>query len=110
MENPATWGLAEKTVDSMITDAYENRKTGLAGLSLARRITDALRKEGLLRDRTLAHCVTCDFPLAATEKCSTCGAITAVLCLSCHPRDEADTVLVTALRPMAQTETMAGTA
>ncbi len=98
MENPASWGEAEKTVDQAIENAYHNRKTGLIGLSLTRQVTDALRAAGLLRDRALAHCITCDFPLAATETCSRCGAVTAVLCLSCHPRDETDKVLVMAVR------------
>lgn len=115
MENPATWGPAEKAVDGAITDAYKNRHAGLVGLSLTRQITDRLRKAGLLRERTLAHCVTCDFPLAATETCSACGAITAVLCLNCHPRDDADRALVavmkkeTGVASMPETETRMAT-
>jgi hypothetical protein len=50
MENPATWGPAEKVVD----DAYERwfrlRSQGYCGLSLARQITDALREAGLLKE------------------------------------------------------------
>ena len=98
MENPATWGQPERIVDKAVDDAYQNRKAGLIGLSLTRQITDALRAAGLLRERQLAHCVTCDFPLAATETCAKCGATTAVLCLSCHPRSEADKTLVAAMR------------
>lgn len=56
MENPATWGPAEKIVRDVLDDFFENQakpitdesKT-ICGLSLERRITDALRAEGLLR-------------------------------------------------------------
>jgi hypothetical protein len=98
MENPATWGPAEKVVDKVIREVYENRRAGITGLSMVRRVTDGLREAGLLRDRELAHCAGCDFPLAATQTCAECGSVTAVLCLSCHPRDDADKALVTALR------------
>lgn len=44
MENPATWGKAERVVDQILTEAaYDPFR---AGLSLARRITDALREAG----------------------------------------------------------------
>lgn len=98
MENPASWGEAEKIVDQAIDNAYHNRKLGLIGLSLTRQITDALKAAGLLRSRALVHCITCDFPLAATETCSHCGAITGILCLSCHPRNDADKVLAAAMK------------
>lgn len=49
MENPATWGRAEKVVDQVIRD-HRDRTDSVIGLSLTRRITDALRREGLLKD------------------------------------------------------------
>jgi len=96
MENPATWGEAEKIVDRILEQAWRNEAP--CGLSLNRQITDALRLAGLLRERPLVHCVTCDFPLIAAETCDACGAVTAVVCLSCHPRSDADKVLAAALR------------
>ena len=52
MENPATWGDAEKIVNQTMVDYYETVKSGeaLTGLSLIRQITDALRKAGLLAE------------------------------------------------------------
>jgi hypothetical protein len=54
MENPATWGEAEKIVSRVITehDALMRREPGLCGLSLERQITDALRRAGLLAEHT----------------------------------------------------------
>jgi hypothetical protein len=54
MENPETGGLAEKTVDRVLEDHAEGSET--CGLSLTRRITDALRDAGLLlEDRECDH-------------------------------------------------------
>ena len=57
MENPATWGLAEKVLREVLdenAEYYRQVAQGEAepryGPSLERRITDALRKEGLLRE------------------------------------------------------------
>jgi hypothetical protein len=50
MENPATWGPAEKVVDEAHAKWYDARERGIIGLSLARTITDALREAGLLKD------------------------------------------------------------
>jgi hypothetical protein len=58
MENPATWGPAERVVDGVIRDHYLARREEMkrgefrAGLSLARQITDALREAGLLPRET----------------------------------------------------------
>lgn len=52
MENPATWGRAEKAVNQAYQDWWKARAEGRIGLSLARCITDALRRENLLRDET----------------------------------------------------------
>lgn len=52
MENPRTWGPAEQTVQDAL-DAFYARVQGqnvTIGLSLARQITDALRKQNLLRE------------------------------------------------------------
>jgi hypothetical protein len=52
MENPATWGEAEKIVNRALDEFYENIHKPVdervIGLSLARSITDALREAGLL--------------------------------------------------------------
>lgn len=54
MENPATWGLAEKIVNGVLRQDRERQARELTGqppvvgLSLPRRITDALRAAGLL--------------------------------------------------------------
>lgn len=52
MEDPATWGPVEKIIDRVMEDHARARaeEPGLCGLSLARQIADALRKEGLLKD------------------------------------------------------------
>jgi len=52
MENPATWGEAEKVIhDVMMKDHYaKQEEPGLCGLSLPRQIADALRKAGLLKE------------------------------------------------------------
>lgn len=59
MENPASWTSAERVVDQVIREhrnerarATLSRGKARIGLSLARRITDALREEGLLREVT----------------------------------------------------------
>lgn len=50
MENPATWGPAERVVNDVIRRRHTEALRGgvLVGLSLERQITDALRDEGLL--------------------------------------------------------------
>lgn len=52
MENPATWGEAERVVASVLYDNENNfvkrRGNELVGLSVVRRITDALRVAGLI--------------------------------------------------------------
>lgn len=49
MENPSTWGDAERIVHNALNE-FEDQTLGemMAGLSLERRITDALRAAGLL--------------------------------------------------------------
>jgi len=52
MENPATWGKAERVVDKAIKDhqaAWDERPPRI-GLSQVRCITDALREAGLLKE------------------------------------------------------------
>ncbi len=58
MENPATWGEAERIVNETLCSAYEDRAAGVIGLSTARRVTDALRTAGLLTDEP-GVCVKC---------------------------------------------------
>jgi hypothetical protein len=57
LENPASWGKAEKIVSGIMDDHFRHHEAVLrgleepvCGLSLERKITDALRKEGLLHD------------------------------------------------------------
>jgi hypothetical protein len=54
MENPATWGPAEKIVDEILGRAFLNigkpPEERVIGLSLPRQITDALREAKLLEE------------------------------------------------------------
>ena len=54
VENPATWGPAEKIVDEVLGRIALNwarpLEEKLIGLSAARQITDALREAGLLME------------------------------------------------------------
>lgn len=50
MESPLTWTRAEWVVNEALREAEEAREQGVVGLSAARRITDALRREGLLKE------------------------------------------------------------
>lgn len=54
MENPATWGAAERIIHSVRVQHEEmmHLKVPVFGLSLERQITDALRQAGLLREET----------------------------------------------------------
>lgn len=48
MEDPSTWGEAERVVKGALAQAAEADRAGVYGLSLVRQITDALRGAGLL--------------------------------------------------------------
>lgn len=54
MEDPATWGPAEKIIRKVRQDWLENvhrpADERVTGLSLERQIVDALREAGLLRE------------------------------------------------------------
>ena len=54
MENPATWGPAEKIINKVYIDWVENlhkpADERVTGLSLYRQVADALREAGLLKD------------------------------------------------------------
>lgn len=50
MENPQTWGQAEKIVHKAFQEWWSDYALHVIGLSLARRVTDALRAEGLLKE------------------------------------------------------------
>ena len=52
MENPATWGKAEKVVAQAQEKWQRDRENRVIGLSEVRSITDALRREGLLREES----------------------------------------------------------
>lgn len=47
-ENPATWGLAEKTISEAMTASRQQQRMGIYGASIPRAIADALRDKGLL--------------------------------------------------------------
>lgn len=55
MENPASWGKAEQIIDKEYREWYDLRAGGMVGLSLARRVADALRAEGLLAEEGKHH-------------------------------------------------------
>lgn len=50
VENPATWGRAERVVAEAMRQADEGHEQGLVGLSTIRQITDALRAADLLKE------------------------------------------------------------
>ena len=50
MENPAAWGKAEYVVHEALEAAWVDTGANEYGISLARQVTDALRKAGLLKD------------------------------------------------------------
>jgi hypothetical protein len=55
MENPASWGKAEQIIDKEYHDWWDLRVDGMVGLSLAKRVADALRAEGLLAVEEAEH-------------------------------------------------------
>lgn len=66
-ENPATWGEAEKIVNRVLEEWEENKyaEHPVIGLSLPRRITDALREAGKLdHDAPYETCPWCHMPEA----------------------------------------------
>ena len=73
MENPATWGEAEKIIDGAYTTWWHDRESGVIGLSLAKQIGDALYEAGLLKKPDL--CPECGAPQIeqwSGVKCSKC--------------------------------------
>lgn len=54
MENPATWGQAERVVHDVLEKHFsvERIRENYCGLSLERQITDALRQAGQIRAST----------------------------------------------------------
>lgn len=50
MENPDTWGQAEKVIHKAHQDYWTARREGKIGLSLPLQVANALREAGLLRD------------------------------------------------------------
>lgn len=54
MENPATWSSTEKIINreyqEWVRNLHKPADERVIGASLARRIADALRKEGLLKE------------------------------------------------------------
>lgn len=66
-ENPATWGRAERIVNRVIDEHFDHHRKviageaePIAGLSLIRKITDALREANLLdHDSPYETCPWC---------------------------------------------------
>jgi hypothetical protein len=56
MENPATWGPAEQVVRKVMDDDFQMNLSPepICGLSIERRITDALRTANLLNESEVA--------------------------------------------------------
>jgi len=50
MENPATWGLAERVISDARAEWHRAGRMGVYGPSLPRAVADALRKAGLLAE------------------------------------------------------------
>lgn len=50
MENPATWGEAERVIHSVLASTARAGEGFRYGLSVERQIADALRKAGLLKE------------------------------------------------------------
>jgi hypothetical protein len=53
MENPGSWTLAEHVVNKVLDEHYmmlSHTDNPILGLSVVRKITDALRAEGLLKE------------------------------------------------------------
>lgn len=50
MENPATWGEVEKTIDAALDEHEMLSNTGFCGTSVTKRIANALRAKGLVRE------------------------------------------------------------
>lgn len=48
MEDPQSWGLAEKTIDQALKDQEEATEMGVCGYSTAMTISVALRKAGFI--------------------------------------------------------------
>lgn len=48
MENPASWGEAERVVEAAIIAAERGTRAGRVGWSMTKQITNALREAGLL--------------------------------------------------------------
>jgi hypothetical protein len=60
MENPGTWGLAEHVVNKALNDHDRLMRADeyFCGLSVVRKITDALRAEGLLNNENYEGVIT----------------------------------------------------
>ena len=54
MENPATWGKVERCINRAIDRWHQGLNDGMCGLSLARMVADALRRDGLLTGEDVA--------------------------------------------------------
>lgn len=50
MENPATWGEAERVVAQALKEHHEAMVAGIVGRSDVKAITDALKKARLLKE------------------------------------------------------------
>jgi hypothetical protein len=50
MENPDTWGKAEKVIAEAVREAAVAHQHGIIGWSQPKRIAEALRQAGLLKE------------------------------------------------------------
>lgn len=76
MENPATWGPAEKIVYETLVQAEKDDEKGLFGLSRAKKICNALAAAGLLIEpitKVEGICETCGCTLKKNGSCPWCG-------------------------------------
>ena len=55
MENPATWGKAERIINDTMVQAMRAQAEGVYGLSMARQVADALRAANLLKPEDQAE-------------------------------------------------------
>jgi hypothetical protein len=81
MENPATWGEAERIVDRVLTEFFANQEMLVTnpakvmfGYSLERLITNALREAGLLTEGD-AVCAVCGGALEETSEGPDAGLV-----------------------------------
>lgn len=85
MENPSTWGEAERIVQQVLDDFFANQKKRVTdptkimiGRSLPRHVTDALREAGLLKEEEVQARSCLDVPEFHCRNGEHCN------CPACH--------------------------